>query len=103
MTSRPTITRETFNPKLHVAEYKRTCRECGKVWHSLAERETQMNPRSNPCDQDTLGECGTCGTNGAQAQYRRNIQSREDNLAKLKQCPNCSSTNYTEDIVYHER
>lgn len=97
------ITKETFNPKIHVAEYKRTCNSCGKVWHSLAEREAKLNPHSNCCDQDTLGECNTCGTNSAQAQYRRNIQSREDNLSILKQCPVCNSTNYTETILYYEK
>lgn len=98
-----TITKETYNPKLHVAEYKRTCNECGKVWHSLIEREKKINPHGNCCDQDSLGEFNTCGTNGAQAQYRRNIQSREDTLSKLRKCPECSSSNFMEVIIYYEK
>lgn len=97
------ITNKEFDPKIHFAENKRVCRECGKVWHSLREREAKLNPSSNCCDQDTLGECGTCGTNSAQAQYRRNIQAREDTLSKLKQCPACGSNNCDLTILYHER
>ena len=97
------ISKESYDPKIHVAENKRVCNECGKVWHSLVEREAKLNPHSNCCDQDTLGELNTCGTNGAQAQYRRNIQSREDSLSILKQCPVCGSHNYTETIIYYEK
>ncbi len=97
------ITSETFDPKIHVSEYKRTCNGCGKTWHSLAEREAQIDPSGKCCDQDNLGECNTCGTNGAQAQYRRNIQSREDSLAKLKKCPQCGSGNYKTEIIYYDR
>ena len=97
------ITKESFDPKFHVAEYKRVCNQCGKVWHSLVEREVKLNPHGNCCDQDTLGEFNTCGTNGAQAQYRRNIQSREDSLTTLKKCPECGSNNYTETIIYYEK
>lgn len=97
------ITKETFNPKLHVAEYKRTCNSCGKVWHSLIDREAKLNPNASCCDQDALGELNTCGTNSAQAQYRRNIQSRENSLSKLRQCPMCGSNNYAETIIYYEK
>jgi len=97
------ITAENYNPKLHVAEYKRTCNECGKVWHSLVEREAQIDPSGKCCDPDNLGECGTCGTNSAQAQYRRNIQSREESLAKLRKCPSCSSENCKTELIYYEK
>lgn len=88
-------------------EYKRTCKNCGKIWYSLVEREEKLNPDTpgqNCCneDQDKTGECGTCGNNGAQAQYRHNLQYRRDNLEKLRQCPNCLSTNFVEEIVKHE-
>ncbi len=86
-----------------VAEYKRTCNQCGKVWHSLVERETKIDPKMNCCDQDNLGMCGTCGTNGAQAQYRRNLQSREDTLAQLRRCPECQSTDFKEILAYHAK
>lgn len=98
-----TVNKGTHNPNLKVAEYKRACNECGKIWHSLVEREKMINPSGNCCDLDSLGEFNTCGTNSAQAQYRRNIQSREDALSKLRKCPNCSSTNYTETVIYYEK
>lgn len=98
------ITKETYNPKLHVAEYKRTCNECGTLWHSLMEREAKIDPNKNVCcDQDRLGECNTCGTNSAQAQYRKNIQSREDTLTKLRKCPQCGSGNFKEEVIYYEK
>lgn len=96
-------TKESYDSKLQVTEYKRVCKECGKMWHSLVEREKMINPSGNCCDLDTLGEFNTCGTNSANAQYRRNIQSREDTLSKLRKCPVCSSSNYIETIIYYEK
>jgi hypothetical protein len=95
------ITKESFNPKLHVAEYKRVCNGCNKVWHSLVERETKLDTsKANCCnDQDMANECSFI-TN---AQARRNIQSREDSLSELRKCPVCGSNNYTETIEYYNK
>lgn len=99
------ITDKTYNPKLHVAEYKRTCKECGKVWHSLIEREKQINPNKF-CDEDNCGQFsgGCCGgPNAASAQYRKNVQDRENSLQNLQRCPQCNSSHHTTTIVYYEK
>jgi len=94
------ITAENYNPKLHVAEYKRVCNQCGKVWHSLVDREKQIAQKmmSNSCLM-----CGnTCSGSGF-GQYSRNFDANQDSLTALKRCPQCSSANYTETIIYYEK
>ena len=93
------ITKETFNPKLHVAEYKRICNECGKVWHSLADREKQLKIN---LVGDLCGVCGTCGS-PHQAQYSRNFDANDSSLVQIKKCPQCGSGNYTETVIYYEK
>lgn len=93
------ISKESFNPKIHVAEYKRVCNECGKVWHSLADREKQLSTNML-CD--LCGSFNTCGS-PHQAQYNRNIDANVDTISKLKKCPQCGSGNYTETIIYYEK
>lgn len=93
------ITKETYNPKIHVAEIKRTCNQCGKVWHTLTNREAELitNMGLNAC-----GSCGTCGS-PHQAQYNHNLDSNENSLIETKQCPNCKSSNYKEEVIYYEK
>lgn len=95
------ITKELFNSKLHIAEYKRVCNECNKVWHSLVEREAKLDITKQNCcnDQDKANECSFI-TN---AQARRNLQSRDDSLSELRKCPVCGSNNYIETISYYEK
>lgn len=93
------ITKETYNPKLHVVEYKRICNECSKVWHSLVEREKQLTTN---LAGDFCGVCGTCGS-PHQAQYSRNFDANNNSLAQLKKCPQCGSGNYTETAIYYEK
>lgn len=79
-----------------VGEYKRTCNECGKVWHSLVDREKFLKT-------SLFGDaCGMCGSPN-QAQYSRNYNANESSLAKLNSCPSCGSTNYTQEIVYYDK
>lgn len=93
------ITKETYNSKLHVAEYKRVCNECGKVWHSLVGREQQI---AISMFGDACGLCNTCGS-PHQAQYNRNIDANVDTISNLKKCPQCGSGNYSETIIYYEK
>jgi transcription elongation factor Elf1 len=76
-----------------------TCRACGKVWHSLIEREQKLSK------QDTCGMCGSAmETSGAELQQsKRNEAARESELSRLKRCPECGSANYSEEIVDHTR
>jgi hypothetical protein len=85
---------------LNVAEYERVCNVCGKVWHSLVDREKQLktNALCNVC-----GSFSTCGTGAGQAQYTRNIDANIDTINELKKCPQCGSNNYTEKVIYYEK
>lgn len=85
-------------PQPHPAqEYKRTCQQCGKVWHSLVEREKQIQAqmKSSGCQMCA----NTCGDRAATAQYERNIHSQQSEVSRLKSCPNCQSRNYVEEII----
>ncbi len=100
------MVRQTISP---MAEYRRTCRACGKVWHSLVSREKEITNRDL---QDALTgftgavtgcqTCGMCGTS-TMAQADRNRAANKSELQRLKSCPNCSSANYTEELVEHVR
>ena len=92
-----------------VSEFKRTCNECGKVWHVLESREKklQQDIKRNNCNELTA-YCGMCGGHydalSAEAQTMRNDQSLTEEIGRLKQCPNCKSGNYNEtSIVYNKR
>lgn len=88
--------------KKFVEEYKRTCRECGKVWHSLVAREKQIqgNIKSNACS----GMGATCGGSwGGATQSVRNREASEEILDKLRKCPNCGSKNFKQVIIHYEK
>jgi len=85
-------------PSQYVAmrEYRRTCRQCGKVWHSLASREKQLqqSKRSSSCAEVTQ-----CCNPTARLQARRNVDANISEINRLRQCPICSSGNYDEVIL----
>lgn len=84
-----------------VKEYKRTCNECGKTWHSLAKRERKLK-RSKMWDECAEG-VRACGCNyAAEAQHRRNKQETQSTLDELKQCSECGSRNYDEEVIEYE-
>lgn len=94
------VSKESFNPKLHIGEYKRTCNECGRVWHSLVEREGQISKKmkSNACLM-----CGNTCSGSEFGQHSRNFDANENSLTLLKKCPQCGSGNYTETVIYYEK
>ncbi len=79
-----------------VHEYKRTCNKCGKVWHTLVEKEEALvkNRKYNkwsiwrnaifggsaPEDKVVMGQ-----------DIDRGIKY-QDKMYKLIECPNCKST-----------
>lgn len=99
---RKRISERDFDPSKHVKEYKRKCKECGKMWHSLASREEQIEKdvRCNACVQGSTA-CG--GNLAAATQSKRNVETQEDLLNKLRKCPKCGSTNYKEEIIIYEK
>ncbi len=76
-------------------EYRRTCKVCGKVWHSLVEREQKIAESSKE-----PGVCSTCSNEQAEI-AKGNAATNEFELARLRQCPDCKSANYDETVVDH--
>ena len=93
--------KSTFDPKKHVKEYKRKCKQCGKVWHSLEarEKEIERSIKSSGC----IGAATACGSPSTSAQSMRSGQARQDTLSKLRSCQKCGSANYTEETIIYEK
>jgi len=93
-------TTDQFDPKTQVREFKRTCQQCKKVWHVLEEREKKIqgNIQSNNCSQASF-----CCNPGAQLQAKRNVEAGENELDKLKKCPECGSANYKEEVITYDK
>jgi hypothetical protein len=88
-----------------VKEYKRICKNCGQVWHSLESREKELNIKKAGYNMQNLGSsmqalgsCGMCGTSQI-PQTSRNVDAVSTELDRLKRCPNCSSQGFTEELV----
>lgn len=94
------INDEDFDPKIHVKEFKRTCNECGKVWHTLAEREKEVEKQMKSNNFQILANC--CNP-GAQLQAKRNAEAGESDLNNLRKCPNCGSSDYSETVHIYEK
>lgn len=84
----------------NVQEYKRTCKQCGKVWHSLADRETKLETEKSSAN---CNMCLMAGTGNASydssLQNQRNVQGLQSELSRLRQCPECLSSNYEETLI----
>jgi hypothetical protein len=88
-----------------VKEFKRTCKACGQVWHSLESREKELSVKKTGYNLQTLsatmqacGSCGMCGTSQI-PQTSRNVDAVTSEWDRLKSCPRCSSRNFTEELV----
>jgi hypothetical protein len=94
--------------KNSVIEYKRTCLQCGKVWYSLASREKHLEKEKN-CNNCNMCASAASSANGNSyswgtwTQAKRNEHALESEIERLKQCPNCLSTNYKEKEIYYEK
>lgn len=91
-----------------VKEYKRTCNQCGKTWHSLVSREAEIEKSLESQQRGVLaGSCAACCGSLAwlipTAIMAQSAQSRKDLLDKLRKCPECSSTNYVEEIISYAK
>lgn len=83
-------------PSKQVQEYRRTCRACGKVWHSLVDREAgiQADMKNALCD---FCMCSPSVT----VQAKRNVAAQKSEISRLRSCPQCQSGVYDEEIVSH--
>lgn len=95
---------EESNPKKYVKEYKRTCNECGKEWHSLESREKKIEQDIKDIENPCTKSCITCcALPGDDLQARRNVNANQSELDRLRKCPNCSSQNYKQEIITYEK
>jgi hypothetical protein len=83
-------------PQTTATEFRRQCRACGTMWHSLVSREQQLltQQKGNACDQVLM-----CGRPSAQMQAKRSFQATQDEIVRVRLCPKCNSGNYDENIV----
>jgi DNA-directed RNA polymerase subunit M/transcription elongation factor TFIIS len=91
---------EIFDTEGKVSEYKRTCNQCGTVWHSLTSREAEINKgiknlKSAEC-------CNMCDQN-ARNRASSNMATYKSELERLKECPKCHSRNYSEDEITYDK
>jgi len=92
---------------MEVQEYRRTCYECGKVWHVLASRESEIEKQAL---RNQLSGCVSymgMASNfrsffNTYAQVKRNEDAIKSEGYKLKTCPNCGSGNYEGVLVVYE-
>ena len=85
-----------------VQEYKRKCNQCGKVWHSLVDREKQLE-EGVKCDACIQTSTALSGNLGSATQSKRNVAAGQNSLESLRKCPKCGSQNYKEDIISYEK
>lgn len=82
-----------------IQEFKRTCNACGKVWHSLVSREEQLKKNA---EANAWQICAGCCNPGTASQGIGTGQIIENEQTRLKQCPECGSASYTEEIVTYD-
>ena len=95
------ISKQDFDSKKHVKEFKRKCKECGKIWHSLASREKQIE--RDITSSGLVGAGTSCCSPSTSAQSVRSGYAQQDALSKLKKCPKCGSGNYSEKVIIYEK
>lgn len=82
---------------MSVAEFRRTCNSCGKVWHSLVERENQIVLRQQANAWQGMAGCCSPNTSATSIGTGQVIDSE---LQRLRQCPDCGSANFKQEIIH---
>jgi hypothetical protein len=87
-------------------EYRRTCRSCGSVWHSLVRRERKLkSERSSAQCNACCNSCGTCfpssiwTASGSHAGWRNVSNNADSELDRLRRCPSCMSSFYSQETI----
>jgi cytochrome c556 len=78
------------------AEYKRTCQICGNVWHSSVERENSLSTEKTKTSLKSMAEHIlelNAWLKGHEPYDGEKIE-KEQELSRLKQCPECFSDSY---------
>ncbi len=97
--------------KEYVQEYKRTCNQCGKVWHSLPTREQNIKKqiesnKQQQCLSTAIPIC--CNTSEGPYIQTYNQEKQMEHgfhseLDRLKSCPKCGSKDYKEKLIRYEK
>ena len=82
-----------------VAEYKRKCNHCGKVWYSSISRERQMEAEIESENLEIRIERERWAGESHEFKIAEKVKRLEAELLKQKQCPQCRSHFYTETEV----
>jgi len=90
-----------YDPKTQVKEFKRTCKQCGKVWHVLESREKHVQSDILVNNLNVVSNC--CNPFGGQLQAKRNVEANQTELDKLRKCPDCQSANYAEEVLIYDK
>jgi len=88
--------------KNKIREYKRKCNQCGKVWYSLVSQEKSISTGGFLSSLVGIGTALT-GNLGASTQSSRNSDALMQRIEELKKCPNCGSSDYTEEIIVFDK
>lgn len=80
-------------------QYRRKCKNCGKVWHSLVSRENEILRNEKIYGWQSC--FNTCNPS-ARAQYERNQDATQGAIDRLRSCPECKSTSYSEELISYE-
>jgi hypothetical protein len=91
---------EIFDTAGKVSEYKRTCNECGAVWHSLQSRENEI--KRNVSNLKSAECCNMCDAN-ARNKATTDMRNYKDELERLKKCPKCQSGNFREEEITYDK
>ena len=91
---------DILDPEKQVTEYKRTCNECGKTWHSLSKREKEVakNIKSTKSTQ-----CCTMCDARARNESQAKLNTYQNELERLKKCPQCGSGNFKEELIVYDK
>lgn len=92
-----------FDSDTMVSEYKRTCNQCGTVWHSLQTREDALkNEITNYNNRSGSSECCMCAQNKP-TKSTAEVKTCASELERLKICPKCNSGNIREEVLVYDK
>lgn len=92
------------------AEYKRTCKACGSVWHSSVAQENSgagtSGTRVGVAGAILMGSLSSTVPAVITLNYLNRAENKEaahaNSLNSARHCPKCGSGSYNEEVVYYE-
>jgi len=81
---------------IQIQEYKRTCKACGRTWHSSVAIEKRLKVQGVTSNMMAATSIFNPLLNVVAI---KNVRSIQGSLDKLKSCPDCGSHSYIETLV----